>query len=83
MKKLWAYIDGKSWKEATKYRAALWILGIMSALAGFTVWMIVRTWVLSTPEWMICFIGYPVVISWYVVFFYSCRHSFHNGTAVK
>ena len=78
MKNLWTYIDKKKWHADTKYRVALLILGTLYALAGFAVWLIIRIWALSTWDWMVCFLGYPVVISWFVVFFFSFIHDFHD-----
>lgn len=79
MKNLWTYIEKKKWLADTKYRVALLILGTLYALAGFAAWLIIRIWALSTWDWMVCFLGYPVVISWFVVFLYSCNHDFHDG----
>lgn len=78
MHRLWSYIDSKKLHEATKYRLLLIILGLLSALAGFGIWLIIRLFALSTLDWMLCFVGFPVILSWFVVFFYSCRHDFHD-----
>ena len=83
MKRLWKYLDGKNWKMTTKFRAAMWIVGTVFALVGFCIWLIIRVWVLSTWDWMICFIGYPFILSLFVVFLYSCRHDFHDGSAKR
>ena len=79
MKNIWAYIERKKWHAGTKYRVALLILGTLYALVGLAVWLIIRIWALSTWDWMVCFIGYPIVISRFVVFLYSCNHDFHDG----
>lgn len=79
MKNVWTYIGKKNWPATTKYKVAFLILGTLYALAGFATWLIIRMWALSTLDWMFCFIGYPVVISWLVVFLYSCNHDFHDG----
>ncbi len=79
MKNLWTFIDKKDWSEKTKYKAVSLILGILSALAGLVLWLLIRKWVLSGWDWMICFVGYSAVLSWFAVFFYSCGHDFHNG----
>lgn len=81
MKTLWTYIDSKDWQAESKYRFTLTILGILFALAGLILWLIIRPWILSTLDWMLCFIGYPIVISWFVVVIYSFRHDFHSGPA--
>lgn len=83
MKYLWTYIDEKNWRAETKFQVTLFILGILFALIGLVVWLVIRTWILSTWDWMICFIGYPIVLSWFFVFLYSCNHDFHDGTISK
>ena len=78
MKTLWTYIEEKNWKRETKYRAFTWIFAALAACIGFCVWMILRRWVLSTWDWMVCFLIYPVILSWFAVFLYSCRHTFRD-----
>ncbi len=78
MKLLWSWIDKKNMPVYAKYRLALLTAGVLSALLGFVLWLVIRSWTLSTADWMVCFIGYPVIISWLVVFFYSCHHAFHS-----
>ena len=62
MKNLWTYIENKNWHADTKYRVALLILGTLYALAGFAVWLIIRIWALSTWDWMVCFLGFVIMI---------------------
>lgn len=76
MNTLWTLIDEKKWKPETKYAVILSILGTLFGLVGFLVWLIIKNWAFSTPDWMLCFIGYPVLLSWYIVVFYSCGHEF-------
>ena len=78
MNRLWTYIDSKSWHEKTKYQMILLILGTVFALIGFGIWLLIRHWAFTTWDWMVCFIGYPITASMFVVFFYSCRHDFHD-----
>lgn len=73
---LWKYIENKNWDTETKYKALLLILAVLSAAAGFIIWLIIRPRMLATVDWMLCFAGYPVFISWFAAFFYSCRHDF-------
>ncbi len=80
MNALWSYIDSKDWSGDKKSAAVLAILGTLFALAGFIVWLFVRPWTMSTMDWMLCFIGYPVYFSWVIAFLYSCRHEFQNIT---
>ncbi len=79
MDRLWTYIDGKKWTVRSKYQFALLVMGMLSALTGSALWLIVRIWAFSTWDWLICFAGYPAVISVFVVFFYSNKHGFHHG----
>ena len=32
-----------------------------SGMVGLVTWLIVRIFALHTPDWMVCFIGYPVM----------------------
>lgn len=80
MNALWTYVDSKDWSGNKKSAVVLSILGIIFALTGFIVWLVISPWTLSTPDWMICFIGYPVYFSWIIAFLYSCRHEFQNIT---
>ena len=79
MNRLWRYIENKDWNTETKYKFLLLIIGVLSAVAGFITWLLIRPEMFATVDWMLCFIGYPVFISWFIVFFYSCRHDFHDG----
>ena len=79
MNALWKYIENKNWNTETKYKALLLILSVLSAAAGFIIWLIIRTRMLASVDWMLCFIGYPVFISWFMAFFYSCRHDFTDN----
>lgn len=78
MKHLWMYLDRKKWKSETKYRTLLLIAEAVSALAGLAVWLILRICFQISWNWIIYWIGCPVVLSWLVVFFYSCHHEFHD-----
>ena len=79
MKYIWNKIEDKNWKTATKVNAFLWVLGVLYGSIGLVVWSVVRIWALKTLDWMICFVGYPVIISWLVVLLYVCNHDFHDG----
>ncbi|MDO4475451.1 MAG: hypothetical protein Q4B59_01535 [Lachnospiraceae bacterium] len=79
MKRLWTMIDDQNWKAQTKYKAAFFIFGLLLALLGCIVWLCIRSFALSTTDWLICFAGYPFLIGCLIVFLYSCRHEFHNG----
>lgn len=79
MKHIWTYIDTRNWKAASKYRAVMMIFGTLSAALGFALWLMIRSFMLSTWDWMLCFIGYPIIFSGLAIFFYSCNHAFHDG----
>ncbi len=79
MKRLWNYVDQKHWSQKTKFKFAFLVLGTISAIAGFLAWLIIRFWALSTWDWMVCFIGYPVCIAFFVTAVYGGNHGFHNG----
>lgn len=80
MKYIWNYIDRKDWEEKTKYQVTLWSMSILAGIIGFLIWLIVRTWFFKGWDAFFCFIGYPVVITWFAVVFYSFRHDFHTGS---
>lgn len=53
------------------------LLCVLSAAAGFVLWLIIKHWALSSVEWMICFIGYPAVTACIGVILYAFNHEFH------
>lgn len=79
MRYIWDNIEKKNWRAENKYKAALLILGILFGMAGLIIWGVVQIWALRSFGWMFCFVGYPVVLSWIVVLFYSGKHDFHDG----
>lgn len=83
MKKLWTYIDSKCWSAHKKYQAVTVALSIIYALAGLLLWAVVSIFALNQIQWMFCFMGYPLFISWIVVFFYGGKHRFHEGAHKK
>jgi len=80
MKYLWSYIEEKNWTAEKKRRAAMQLLALFYGLAGLALWLIVRSWALSSWDWMVCFIGYPVMLSIPVFFLYFGSNPFHNGS---
>ncbi|MCR5784296.1 MAG: hypothetical protein K6G40_01460 [Eubacterium sp.] len=79
MKKLWKYIDNKKWQAHAKYKYATFILCTLSALAGFILWLILKIPGFSSPKWLFCYIGYPIVIAFIAAFIYSCNHEFKDN----
>ncbi len=83
MKKIWKYIDQKDYDADTKYNLAVLLFSTIYALTGLLLWLVIRIWVLSSVDWMLCFMGYPAVVSCVITFIYSASHSFHNGKYLK
>ena len=75
---LWDHIDQMNIKVANKFRLFRIILEIPAGLIGLLLWLVIRIWCLKTWDWMICFIAYPVIITWLIAIFYSCRHDFRD-----
>ncbi|MCR5451687.1 MAG: hypothetical protein K6F00_03555 [Lachnospiraceae bacterium] len=83
MIKLWKYIDEKNWTASNKYKIICLLSAVLFAAIGFAVWMLIRPWILSTIDWMLCFIGYPIFFSFIVNFIYGCNHTFHDGSSIN
>ncbi len=79
MKSLWTFLEEKNWKASSKFRAFLLIEALIFGLIGFAVWGVVQFFALSSIDWMICFIGYPVIASWFIVFVYTMNRDFSDG----
>ncbi len=79
MKNLCTYIDSKNRTARAKYRIVLLITGLLSALTGLAAWLIVRTWMFSTLGGLICFVGYPFIVTWYLTIIYLFRNALHDG----
>ena len=80
MKYLWERIERKNWSESAKYKCLLCLLSAVFGASGLLAWLAVRSWICGTIGGMLCFIGCPMVVSWFVAFLYTCNHSFHNGS---
>ena len=76
--KLWNRIDRLNIKRASKYRLFRIALEIPAGLLGLLVWLLIRAHFLGTWDWMLCFIGYPLIVIHFVSVFYSCRHDFRG-----
>ncbi|MCR5580693.1 MAG: hypothetical protein K6F66_03810 [Pseudobutyrivibrio sp.] len=79
MRGFWNYVDRKNWLARTKYVVAIIVICTLFAAVGLGLWFIIKDYALSTIDWMICFICYPIVISYIGVFIYGCNHEFHDG----
>ena len=76
---LWDHIEQLNLKAENKFRLFRATLEIPAGLIGLLLWFFIRIWCLETLDWMICFIGYPIIITWFIAVFYSCRHDFRDG----
>ncbi len=74
MEKLWTLIKKKNWPLRKKFRIASLIIGTPFAVAGILLWLIIRLWAGCSVEWLLCLIGYPYLISYFYVYFYSFNH---------
>lgn len=68
MNTLWNYIDQKTWEKEKKYKVLLFLVSVIAAMVGFFTWLIIQNWICSTWEWMLCFMGYPILIAWITAF---------------
>ncbi len=80
MERLWKNIDRREWMAETKYAFVIIISTLLSSVTGLVLWALVRNWALSTIDWMVCFMGYPAVVSWIALFIYSAGNELHNGS---
>lgn len=79
MKYIWNQMENKKWKAETKAKAFQWISVILFGIIGLLLWGIVQIWTLKTLDWMFCFIGYAMVISWLSAIIYTFNYDFHDG----
>lgn len=79
MNKIYKMIERMDIKKERKYQLAILMMSILYMLIGLCAWLIIRTIALSSIDWMICFMGYPMFISWIRLFLYTSNHSFHTG----
>ena len=77
MKRFWNWIDGFGIPVEKKYTVCLWLLGLMLALAGSVMYLLLALTVKLGLEWLLICTGWPVLLSWVGVFLYGCRHPFH------
>ncbi|MCR4715691.1 MAG: hypothetical protein K5656_00790 [Lachnospiraceae bacterium] len=82
MKMLWNYIDKKNWNKEKKFKIASMIICAASAFVGLIIWRIVSIWSLNSIDWMLCLLGYPIVISLYASYIYYCNHQFRDDESL-
>ena len=74
MKRLWNWVDGKAVKYESKARIFLLIVGIIFAILGFVIWMIVRNYAFDSVQNALCFVGYSgFCIGPLIGFVFLCR----------
>ena len=79
LRSLWNRIDHISIKPESKCLLFRIALEIPSGLAGLLLWLILRSWCLKTWDWMVCFVGYPVIAAWFFAVLFCWRHEFRNS----
>lgn len=77
MLKIWSRIDEMKIKCENKYRLTFFVFSVLASVFGALVWLLIGQRILTGLDNAVCFVGYPVVLSWLFVFIYACRHSFH------
>lgn len=75
MKKIWKYCINKKWKMATKRNVFLLINVTISFILSIILWVIAKSLIIDfdTIGWLICFIGYSMVIDYIagIIFIYN------------
>ncbi|MDO4477630.1 MAG: hypothetical protein Q4B73_01145 [Lachnospiraceae bacterium] len=79
MTRLFAYMDRKNLSVGAKIRRTALITMLGAALIGFVAWLLIRPFALATTDWMICFIGYPAIITGLATLVHEGNHEFHDG----
>ena len=76
MKRLWNWIDSKSWNPERKNAVFTWIVSTLACLAGVVVWLLLSFFGLGSAEWLLVFAGSRVFGAFFAVFLFTCRHPF-------
>ena len=79
MMKLFTCIDSINLKAEHKFTLFRIVLVLLSAVLGLLMWLLIHSRILSAPDYMICFIGYPAIAAWIVSVLYCYNHTFHDG----
>lgn len=79
IKKLFSQIDRLPVTARKKLRLFFLLTGILFSLCGFFLWLIIRRWTFDSWDWLICFLGYPFIIAWFVVYIYTMHRDFHEN----
>ena len=83
MQKLLICIDGKDWKADTKYNTFSLGLGTMFAVISVLVWIALKKPFLLTGESLLYFISFSYLLSWIIMYYFSSRYFFHDGSPEK
>ena len=43
-------------------RCFLFLNSLLAGLAGLVLWLVVRVFALDSFDWLLCFVGYPVML---------------------
>ncbi len=77
MKKLWNIINRLETKKSMKNRIFLVSLIFVNIVIGGTIWLLIGRLLLPGIDWLICFMGYPVVfIGFFGGVLYLYNHEF-------
>lgn len=66
MTRLWIAINGLNVMRQTKRKLYLSTLTLINMLIGGTVWLLLGRFLLSTIDWLLCFMGYPAIFAGFI-----------------
>ena len=67
-KLLWKQVDKLNIAKKHKYRIFLLINSGIYALLGYILWLFIgKNFLTNREQWMLCFVGYPVVFSGFLM----------------
>ena len=66
MTRLWIVINGLNVMKQTKRKLYLSTLTLINMLIGGTVWLLLGRFLLSTIDWLLCFMGYPAIFAGFI-----------------
>lgn len=61
MKYLWNHVDQLNYTTTQKQKLFLFLNSLIFGLLGFLFWIPVQFFTLRTLDWLVCFVGYPVM----------------------
>ncbi len=77
MKKIWNIINNLNTNKHIKNFLYTFLIMIINFIVGITIWFIFNSIIGLGKEWLICFVGYPVVlIGFFGTMFYLYNNEF-------